>query len=209
MIAKYKLYISIFIIWLFNVSGIIGISSSAQNWFLSLTFLNLLLNFLIILWNLKEVNFKFFLAFSIPFFIGFITEFLGTNYGWFFGEYVYGENLGTKIGGVPLMICVNWGVLTIITADIAKLIHKNTFVIASVGAFLMTALDVIIEVSAPRFDFWEFKNSVVPLKNYIAWFVISFIAHFLFQQFKIRTNTKISIHIFIAITVFFAVFLFI
>jgi putative membrane protein len=209
MIAKYKLYISIFTIWLFTISGIIGISSSYQDWFLQLTYLNLFLYFVLILFNIKQLSYKFFLAFSIPFFIGFITEFLGTNYGWFFGEYLYGENLGTKIGGVPIMICINWGVLTIITADIAKLVHKNIFVVAIIGAFLMTALDVVIEVSAPRFDFWEFKNTVVPLKNYVAWFIISFIAHLLYHQFNIKTNTKISVHIFIAITLFFAVFLFI
>lgn len=209
MITKYKTYISILVIWLFTISGIIGISSSYADKFLSLTFLNLFLYFVLILWNLQRITTGFFIAFSIPFFIGFITEFLGTNYGWFFGEYLYGENLGTKIGGVPIMICINWGVLTIITADIAKLISRNIFAIATIGAFLMTALDVVIEVSAPRFDFWEFENAVVPLKNYVAWFVISFIAHLLYHQFKIKTNTKISVHIFIAITLFFAVFLFI
>lgn len=209
MILKYKFYISIFTIWLFNISGIIGISSIYHDWFLQLTYLNLFLYFILILLNIQQLNYKFFIAFSIPFFLGFITEFLGTNYGWFFGEYTYGENLGTKIGGVPLMICINWGVLTVITADMAKLISKNSFLIAIIGALLMTILDFIIEVSAPRFDFWEFKNTVVPIRNYVAWFVISFIAHFLFQQFKVRTNSKISIHIFIAIALFFTVFLFI
>lgn len=207
MIPKFNLYISIFTIWLFNISGIIGISSSYQDWFLQLTYLNLLLYFLLILLNTRKLSYTFFLAFSIPFFIGFITEFLGTNYGWFFGEYTYGENLGTKIGGVPFMICINWGVLTIITSDIAKLIHNNKIIISIIGAFLMTALDVIIEVSAPRFDFWEFKNGVVPLKNYIAWFVISFVAHWFYNQFQIKTNLKMSIHIFIAVVVFFTAFL--
>jgi len=39
-----------------------------------------------------------------------------------------GDNLGLKLGGVPLMICVNWAVLTIITADLSSLLHKNTVV---------------------------------------------------------------------------------
>ena len=36
----------------------------------------------------------------------------------------------------------------------------------------MMLLDIIIEVSAPRLDFCEFENNTIPLKNYIAWFVI-------------------------------------
>lgn len=207
MIPKFNLYVSIFTIWLFNISGIIGISSSYKDWFLQLTYLNLLLYFLLIVLNTRKLSYTFPLAFSIPFFFGFITEFLGTNYGWFFGEYTYGENLGVKIGGVPFMICVNWGVLTVITSDIAKLFHKNKIVRSSIGAFFMTTLDVMIEVSAPRFDFWEFKNGIVPLKNYIAWFVISFLIHSLYNQFQVKTSLKMSIHIFIAVVVFFTFFL--
>lgn len=208
MIAKYKVYISIFIIWLFNVSGIIGILSSKSEWFLGLTPLNLMLYFIIILWNLKKIDIRFLYAFSIPFIIGFLVEFLGVNYSLFFGTYEYGENLGAKIGGVPIMICINWGVLTVITSDISKIISKNTVIRFVLGGFMMMILDVVIEVSAPRFDFWEFENGVVPLKNYIAWFVIASIAHFFYNLFKIESDKKISIQILIAITIFFSTFLF-
>lgn len=208
MIAKYKVYISIFIIWLFNVSGIIGILSSKSEWFLGLTPLNLMLYFIIILWNLKKIDIRFLYAFSIPFIIGFLVEFLGVNYSLFFGTYEYGENLGAKTGGVPIMICINWGVLTVITSDISKIISKNTVIRFVLGGFMMMILDVVIEVSAPRFDFWEFENGVVPLKNYIAWFVIASIAHFFYNLFKIESDKKISIQILIAITIFFSTFLF-
>ncbi|MEN8883244.1 MAG: carotenoid biosynthesis protein [Flavobacteriaceae bacterium] len=204
---KNKLVISIFIIWLFNISGIIGILSSYSDWFLELTPLNLLLYLLLITWNLENLSKQYLFAFSIPFFLGFLTEFLGVNYGLLFGNYSYGENLGFKIGGVPLMICINWAVLTIITADLSSMIVKNKIFRALLGGFLMMVLDIIIEISAPRFDFWEFENNSIPLKNYIAWFVIGSLAHYLYHQFKIKTHKKISMHIFVAITVFFFTFL--
>ena len=207
MIAKNKIFISIFIIWLFNISGILGILSSYSSWFLGYTFLNLLIYLVLIIWNLEHFSKQFLIAFSIPFFIGFLTEYLGVNYGLLFGTYSYGDNLGIKFWGVPLMICVNWGLLTIITADLSRVIHKNIIVRSFMGGVLMMILDVIIEVSAPRFDYWEFENNNVPLKNYIAWFIIGTIAHYLYNQICLKTNTKLSIHLLVAITFFFFSFL--
>ena len=71
----------------------------------------------------------------------------------------------------------------------------------------MMLLDIMIEVSAPRFDFWQFENNMIPLKNYIAWFIIGSIAHYFYHQIEIKTNKKVSIHIFVAIIIFFFIFL--
>ena len=125
MILKNKISISIFIIWLFNISGILGILSTYSDWFLRLTPINLSMYVILILWNIDDFSKKVLVAFSIPFVIGFLTEFLGVNFGLIFGSYSYGDNLGLKIAGVPLIICLNWAVLTIITADLSLLIHKN------------------------------------------------------------------------------------
>lgn len=204
---KFIKYLSIFLIWLFSISGITGISSPEYSeWFLSMTPFNLLLTFVILLVNIEEYNWKVPVAISIPFFLGFITEALGVNFGLIFGNYAYGENLGYKVVGVPLMICVNWAILTMATADVVKSLAKKLVWRALFGAALMTGLDLIIEVSAPRFDFWEFENGVVPLQNYIGWFVTAFIAHLGYQYFKVKTNRTISWQVFITITLFFTVF---
>ena len=203
MIAKNKIFISIFIIWLFNISGIIGILSSYSSWFLGYTFLNLLIYVVLITWNIEHISKKFLVAFSIPFFIGFLTEYLGVNYGLLFGTYSYGDNLGIKIWGVPLMICVNWTLLTFITADLSRIIHKNIIVRSFLGGLLIMILDVIMEMSAPRFDYWQFENNTISLKNYIAWFIIGSVAHFFYNQLTLKPNMKLSIHIFVAITFFF------
>lgn len=207
MISKYKIIISILIIWLFNISGILGILSSNSEWFLKLTPINLSMYVILIIWSAEHIRNTFLLAFFIPFVIGFITEYLGVNYGLIFGSYSYGDNLGLKLAGVPLMICVNWAVLTIITADISSILHKNIFAQSLLGGFIMMLLDLMIEVSAPRFDFWAFENSVIPIKNYVAWFIIGSIAHYLYRQVNTNTNKRVSIHIFVAITIFFFTFL--
>ncbi len=41
----------------------------------------------------------------------FSAEYVGNNFGWIFGEYHYTESLGPRIGGVPVLIVVVWGVV--------------------------------------------------------------------------------------------------
>ncbi len=202
-----KVLFSIFVIWLFTLSGIIGVLSPYEKWFLALTPLSLLLSFFMLIWHVKPLNLKFIIALSIPFVIGFVAEALGVNFGLIFGNYTYGNNLGVKIAGVPLLICFNWALLTIATADVAKYISKNIWIKALIAAALMTGIDVILEVSAPRFDFWEFENGIVPIQNYIGWFCTAFLAHIGYQHFKIKSNATISWHVLISIVIFFTVFL--
>ncbi|MDB4752303.1 carotenoid biosynthesis protein [Winogradskyella sp.] len=206
---KFIKYFSIFIIWLFSISGMTGIlSPDYSDWFLSMSPINLLLTFIIILVNIDNFKWHIVIAVAIPFSLGFIVEALGVNYGLIFGNYSYGENLGQKFIGVPIIICVNWALLTMSTADIARLFFKNIIATSLIGALLMTGLDFVIEVSAPRFDYWEFENGHVPLQNYFGWLCTAFVAHLGYQYFKVNTSKIISIHVFISIVVFFTMFLF-
>ena len=72
----------------------------------------------------------------------------------------------------------------------------------------MVLIDLSIEVSAPRFDYWEFKDGLVPIQNYIGWFAIGLLAQLGFTYFKIETNKKISLHLLLVIILFFGTFLF-
>jgi putative membrane protein len=46
--------------------------------------------------------------FLICILIGWFCEFIGHNYGWFFGHYNYTDTLGPSIGGVPILISITW-----------------------------------------------------------------------------------------------------
>ena len=88
--------ISISLIWLFHVSGILGIIYGNSNWFISFTPLNLTLNFTLLLINCNWSK-QALLIIIISFLVGMITEILGVQYGWIFGNYQYGNQLGTKV----------------------------------------------------------------------------------------------------------------
>ena len=49
--------------------------------------------------------------FLIAWIISWFCEFIGDNYGWFFGTYKYSGTLGPRVGGVPILIIVTWSVI--------------------------------------------------------------------------------------------------
>ena len=110
--------VSILIIWLFHLSGLMGLLYIDKNLFASLTPLNLFISTTLLFVNQTNASRVKFLVVFIIFFIGMIAEILGVQYGLIFGNYEYGNNLGLKILGVPLLIGFNWVILTVICGSI-------------------------------------------------------------------------------------------
>ena len=196
--------ISVFIIWLFHLCGMVGISYGNKDFFLAFTPINLFISFVLLFVNQKQLESKELKSAFLIFFIGMVSEILGVNYGLIFGDYVYLDNLGVKILGVPVLIGVNWIILTFITGSLSSFIFKNKYVSILMGAILMIGLDFLIEPVAPLLGFWIFDLQIVPLQNYIGWFVIGMITQALFQ-FKIaEKELTFSTHLLIINAIFFA-----
>lgn len=200
--------IGIFLIWLVHLSGMIGVTLGYEEWFISQTPLNLLLMGGLAAWFLPIRGRKFIGIASLLFALGMLVEWMGVQFGWFFGTYSYGENLGIKVGGVPLLIGMNWALLVIITGAIANSLTSRPGVRAFIGASLMLILDIFMEHSAPRFDFWMFEGGVVPLSNYLAWFAFALLFHYIFQSSKITCKRSIAWNIYLAQCFFFLYFYF-
>jgi len=200
------LYIAIGILWLFHVSGIIGISIGYQDWFASRTGLNLVIMFIALIAFYPLNSIKKWGLFFLFGFLGILVEYLGVTFGLFFGDYAYGNNFGPKILGVPLLIGVNWAMLTFICGSIANKLSDSVFLKSLLGTFMMLLLDLFMEKVAPIFDFWEFTGGYAPIDNYIAWGVISFIFHLIFHLFKVKGNFLISFHLYMVQLVFFIYF---
>ena len=195
--------ISVFIIWLFHLCGMVGISYGNKEFFLAFTPINLFISFVLLFVNQKQLESKELKsAFSI-FFIGMMSEILGVNYGLIFGDYVYLDNLGVKILGVPVLIGVNWIILTFITGSLSSFVFKNKYLSILVGAILMISLDLLIEPVAPLLGFWIFDLPEVPLQNYIGWFVIGLITQVIFQLKIVEKEFTFSAHLLIVNAIFF------
>ena len=198
--------ISIAIIWLFHVSGIIGILYGNSEWFISATPLNLSINFVLLLINCKGHKY-FFPMVVLGFLTGMITEILGVQWGWIFGDYQYGDALGYKILGVPLLIGVNWSLLTIITGAIAQQFYQNIFMRIIIGVGLMIFLDLLIEPIAPVLDFWVFDGGEAPLQNYIGWAAVALFLQAVFHYFKVSIVGWFPHQLYLLQIIFFTVLL--
>jgi putative membrane protein len=132
-----------------------------------------------------------------------ICEILGVNYGLIFGDYVYLDNLGFKILGVPILIGFNWIILTLITGSLSSLLTSNIYYSVFWGAIFMILLDLLIEPVAPLLGFWVFDNQQVPVQNYIGWFVIGIVTQYLFQKYFKDKEFTFSLHLLAANTIFF------
>ena len=184
---------SIFIVWLINVSGFFGILSDQKEFFLSSTPYVLTMTLFLIIVN-NSIDKKFLLRLFFIFLLGLTVEIVGVNFSIFFGEYKYGENLGVKIFDVPIVIGFNWVLLIILTGNFANRIFPKS-IIGKVlfGSTMMILLDLLIEISAPKLDYWEFAINPVPFSNYFWWFVFSILFHLIYQsnnnkEFVVSTN---------------------
>ena len=199
--------ISVGLIWLFHVSGLCGILFIDRELFLETTPINLFVTFIMLFVNQPQMDRGVALAAGFAFVMGFSVEFLGVNFGLIFGDYVYGNNLGLKIGGVPLLIGANWVMLAFITGSVAAIFFDTSALKAAVfGAFLMVLIDLIIEPVAPKFDFWEFADITAPLSNYIGWFLVALPIQWVYQtQVKIKDRV-FSFHLVLVQFFFFGAF---
>jgi len=190
---KTKVLVSLLII--FYTVGTIGLVSSFRETFLPLSFFNLLISFIILLLARFEHSKGFYIFVLVAFSIGMFSEWLGVHTGLIFGDYSYGENLGIKIGEVPLIIGVNWTMLVIISASLANTLVFAWYIKAIIASFLMLFLDFLIEPVAIVSDYWVW-NGEIPLSNYITWFVITLILQLIYFYFRLVETNKVAISLY-------------
>tara|TARA_B100000945_G_C20404969_1_gene609465 strand:+ start:325 stop:966 length:642 start_codon:yes stop_codon:yes gene_type:complete len=204
MIDLNKEKISIFIIWLFHLSGILGIIYGNSDWFVSVTPINLTISFILLILN-TDLKLKVVLLIFFCFTIGMLAEILGVNYGLIFGNYKYGEVLGYKVLSVPIIIGVNWCILVLITGAMSNLFFKSYWNKVFCGIFLMLFMDVLIEPIAPILDFWNFEGGIAKFQNYLGWFFVSFPMLIVFHKLKPNVNNSYSFNLYFLQVLFFTI----
>lgn len=182
--------ISLSIIYFF---GVLGSMTSYNESLFSFTPFTLLLTFIgMISALLKKNKHKKWLG-AIPLIAGicFFVEMLGVNTGLIFGEYSYLENLGWKLTGTPLLIGINWVILTIGSYSLVENTKLSLFGKKSLAAAIMVMIDVLIEGVAPQMGMWTFEG-YPPIQNFIGWYLLSWLVLSIWERMNVKQNKVAS-----------------
>ena len=201
-----KQHLSIALIWLFHVSGILGIIYGNATWFVKATPINLLLSFFLLMLN-TDLNLKALFMVVLCFLVGMIAEILGVKYGLLFGSYSYGSTLGFKFIGVPIMMGFLWCIQVFITGFIAQFFTNKLLFKILIGVGLMLFLDLVIEPVAPIMDFWTFESGVAGLNNYMGWTFVATPLQLIYHKMKIKIKGPFPFHLFLLQFLFFTLLL--
>ena len=198
-----KVNISIVILFILHLVGVVGLSSDYQDLFLRLTPLNLLLSFGLFIWANNDFSIQFYKVMIILFSLGFLVEVVGVSTGVLFGEYTYGATLGFKLFETPLMIGVNWILLSLASFGVSSFFLKKQLHIILLSSSLMVLMDVLIEPIAISLDFWTWALVDIPLQNYVMWFFVSLIMNALISFNKLKIDYRISFGLLLSQILFF------
>lgn len=170
--------------------GITGhLIASAKDLMITLTPLTLFLTGGVVAYkSFFKADSNFILWGIITYLITYLLEVAGVKTGLVFGEYKYGNVLGFRVLEVPLVIGFNWVLVILGAISISKSFSDNIFIISFFAAILSVIFDYFLEPVAIKLGYWEWKAIAVPLQNYIAWFIITYI--FSFVLLKIKSDFK-------------------
>lgn len=128
--------------------------------------------------------FSFFVFFSTI-----LVEYLGVQYGLFFGHYFYNPDFGLYIADIPLTIGTAWLMVIATTHALVKpmaLVVKQPFfqwiIYAIVGALAAVIMDLILDpVAANVKQYWVWHGDGlyygIPFSNFVGWFFIALTLH--------------------------------
>jgi putative membrane protein len=142
---------------------------------IGLTPLNLILSFIVPLVFQKKWNPGLFMGLICSGLCGFFIEYAGVHTGLIFGQYFYGKTLGPGWEGIPYLIGLNWAMLIYFVVSTLSGRIGNAWLISLAGACIMTLYDFVMEPAAVKMGMWYWQGGNIPLQNYIAWFLCSFV----------------------------------
>jgi putative membrane protein len=192
-IAKRRVYVELFFFIFFCVGFAGTVNPASHDLFLRLFPAALLLSFFaIFLFHEQQVIFNDIAVFSLIAVTGFVVEVAGVSTHRVFGNYEYGNTLGIKLFDTPLLIGLNWLMLSYAAATITEKTSFSPPLKIFIASLLMLAYDAVLEQVAPLIDMWHWEDGIIPFQNYAAWFVIALVFQIFLALTGIRPKNSIA-----------------
>ena len=118
-------------------------------------------------------------------------EEIGVRTGLIYGAYHYGDQLGAKLGHVPVIIPLAWFMMIYPSWMVARALIRGIKIHsipgltaqALVAAMVMTAWDVVMDPSMAAAGNWIWENGGayfgVPRHNYLGWLLTTFLVYWI------------------------------
>ncbi|SPJ32483.1 carotenoid biosynthesis protein [Kushneria phyllosphaerae] len=195
----------IVLLTLIYLAGVIGIALPVHDQFIRLTPLTMLASLGLVMAFHPGPRRPLWGYVALCYGVGFIAEAIGTSTGLLFGDYAYGHVLGPTLWHTPLIIGVNWALLLYcLNVAVQRVLPGLSRPLKGViGAGLMVALDMLIEPVAIHHEMWAWGETLVPLSNYIGWFIVSLPISILFHYLFRRTHNPVAIAVALLMAGFF------
>ncbi|HRY33525.1 MAG TPA: carotenoid biosynthesis protein [Bacteroidales bacterium] len=175
---------------LYYFIGLIGLNLPATaDLFGKLVAFSLIISTIIILLFHITWSTRFVTVICFIYLATFLIEAAGVHSGLIFGQYSYGPGLGIKVLDTPLLIGLNWFMLTYSVFHLFP-VRWPWWKVVPAGAALMVVYDLFLEGIAMHYQWWSWPGGIVPLQNYIAWFVIALLMLSLLHRFYPRARNE-------------------
>lgn len=181
----------VIIIYLVGIFG--SLLPSTRELTVSLTPINLLVSTVLLFLGHQAGYLRLFLFLCISFLMGVTVEIIGVKTGILFGQYEYGSTLGFKVMEVPLIIGINWFLLSYLFANLAERTPLPSWAKPLLAATLMVAMDVMMEPVAVYLDYWKWEGGIIPIRNYVAWLGVAYIIQLILNLLKVKVENRISL----------------
>ncbi len=140
---------------------------------------------------------KLLIFFGMTSAISWSMESLSIATGFPFGHYRYSDQLGPKLGTVPLIVMpayfangfLAWTISHIFLGNLGPgILKRNTFAVPTIAAFVMVMWDFCIDPVTSTIDGdWIWRDGGhyfgVPIKNYFGWFLTVFLIYLAFTYY--------------------------
>lgn len=193
------------IIYILYVVGIIGhLTSGLYDTMIFLTpFMLLITGTFVLFLSIKGRSNLLLIWVIVTYIITFSLEVFGVETGLIFGKYIYGESLGIKLLNVPLIIGFNWVMVILGSIGIVKLFSEKKSSIIIFAPIFALIFDFLLEPLSSELDYWHWKDGIIPLQNYAAWYFISLFSVLYFNKLNLKFNIIYSVHYYFAQFIFF------
>lgn len=189
------------IVW--YLVGFVGfLIPKGKIYFQQLTPVGMVLAAFVLMFFHEPKNLKSALAFGAVILSTFVVEAIGVNTQRLFGHYQYGPALGIQLWNTPVVIGLNWLVLVYCFSVLLKK-QSSKWYFPLLGATAMTVFDSLMEPVAGVTGMWTWQGGVIPMKNYIDWFLLSALLFLILRIFKVDFNNRFAGLILLMQAVFF------